>query len=186
MENLGYYIIENLISQKNCNFFREKILSESKKDISNPRKNFLIHPSIPDNTINSKEWDPNQELNKIIKFAEKFIKNNFKLEENILELKRFFFHTMLEGARIEPHADDGDIYEGKKENEKHYSAVLVLNNDYEGGKMFFPYLKKEHKLKAGSLIIFPGDKKRTHGVETIEKGLRISMPIFFKNYTNNE
>ena len=183
MKNLGYYIIENLMSKESCKKFTEKIIAESKLDVSNPRKNFMIHPSIPGNSVYNKEWDPEQEFNKIIKFAENFIKENYDLNKNTFELKRFFFHTMLKGAEIEAHADDGDEYLNKPEDERHYSAVFVLNENYEGGKMFFPNLQTKHKLKEGSLIIFPGDIKRTHGVEEITKGFRVSMPIFFRNYT---
>lgn len=183
MKNLGYYIIEDLMSKESCQKFTKKIIKESKLDLSNPRKNFMIHPSIPGDSVDNKEWDPKQEFNKIIKFAEKFIKEKYDLTKNTFELKRFFFHTMLEGAKIEAHADDGDEYPNKPKDESHYSAVFVLNENYEGGEMSFPNLKTKHKLKEGSLIIFPGDVKRTHEVEIIKKGFRVSMPIFFRNYT---
>jgi predicted 2-oxoglutarate/Fe(II)-dependent dioxygenase YbiX len=73
------------------------------------------------------------------------------------------------------------VYPGKPAIEEHYSAILMLNSDYEGGELYFVHHGVEVKLEAGDLIMFRGNAENLHGVREITKGKRINVIIFFRN-----
>jgi len=85
------------------------------------------------------------------------------------------------GSSANPHSDNSD-FEGNPsqgfENLK-YVGILYLNDDYEGGDLFFP----EHEISihpnAGSMYIFSGGVENIHGVTEIKSGTRYSIVSFW-------
>lgn len=62
-----------------------------------------------------------------------------------------------------------------------YAAVLYLNNDYNGGELFFPKFDYEIKPEPGTLIIFPSTEQFEHGVRPVKEGpVRYVIPVFIK------
>lgn len=53
-----------------------------------------------------------------------------------------------------------------------YAANLYLNDDFEGGELFFPERNLSIKPKAGQLILFPGGNEYIHGVKPVTSGTR--------------
>jgi predicted 2-oxoglutarate/Fe(II)-dependent dioxygenase YbiX len=103
------------------------------------------------------------------------------MEYNSFEMKRAFGNIMHEGAENLMHDDDGDYYPNKPALEKHYSGVLMLSDDYEGGDFFFEHHDKELRLEAGDLIMFRGDADNLHGVRKVTKGPRVNLIFFFRD-----
>lgn len=60
-----------------------------------------------------------------------------------------------------------------------YAALVYLNDDYEGGEIYFPDHGVEIKPSTGELIFFPGTNLYTHGVKEITSGYRYAMMTFF-------
>lgn len=60
-----------------------------------------------------------------------------------------------------------------------YSAVLYLNDDYEGGSTYFPRLGVEVQPKTGKLVAFGAGSEYQHGVRPITSGKRYTMPLWF-------
>jgi predicted 2-oxoglutarate/Fe(II)-dependent dioxygenase YbiX len=60
-----------------------------------------------------------------------------------------------------------------------YGAVIYLNDDYEGGEIYFPDHKLEFKPSAGTLVFFPSNIMYIHGVREITKGIRYTTPSFW-------
>jgi hypothetical protein len=58
------------------------------------------------------------------------------------------------------------------------AAICYLNDEYVGGKIFFPEFNKEIKPNAGDLIMFPGKFK--HGVTGVISGDRHTMLTWFR------
>lgn len=170
-----------MLSEDECKKYFDLFMRQAVDDISNPRPNFMFLGTPTDGFNTDPSWDPDGVFQKIVSFAKSFFLNNYPIEESF-DLKRMFVHVMKTGAEINHHIDDGDIYEDKPEFEKHYSAVLVLNDDYEGGEFYFNKLDFKEKLSAGTLVLFRGDAEREHGVLPIISGSRMSMPIFFREY----
>ncbi len=62
---------------------------------------------------------------------------------------------------------------------RHFSIIINLNDDYEGGDLIFTDQKKKRKkrlkLEKGSIVIFPSNFMYPHSIEPITKGTRYSI-----------
>jgi hypothetical protein len=88
------------------------------------------------------------------------------------------------GSRQEPHADK-EMHEGPDSGKPNafpwydIGTVFYLNDDYEGGELYFPLQGIEFKPKPGAAYFFPGDKNYIHGVRPILSGTRYTLPYFW-------
>ena len=60
-----------------------------------------------------------------------------------------------------------------------YAALTYLNDDYEGGEIYFPNFDLQIKPLPGELIFFPGTQHYMHGVNEIIAGNRYALMTFF-------
>lgn len=83
-----------------------------------------------------------------------------------------------------PHADK-ELHEGEnagKPNDFPYydiASLFYLNDDYEGGELYFPNQDIKFKPKSGAAYFFPGDMNYIHGVTEIKNGIRYTCPFFW-------
>jgi len=78
------------------------------------------------------------------------------------------------GKRMELHKDNG--YEQSEFNNRHYSSVTYINDNYKGGETVIDnYVSIPKK---GSIVIFTSDERCLHKVNTIESGDRIVVPMW--------
>jgi predicted 2-oxoglutarate/Fe(II)-dependent dioxygenase YbiX len=56
--------------------------------------------------------------------------------------------------------------------------VFYINDNYEGGELYFPDIDVVIKPEMGSLCVFDGSKLLKHGVKTVTKGTRYNSTIF--------
>ena len=76
---------------------------------------------------------------------------------------------------MSPHSDYGS------DNEfpfREFSAVINLNDEYEGGTSIFPQLKRQVTLRKGDLLICNGGKV-LHGVDPVLKSDRYTLLMWF-------
>lgn len=60
-----------------------------------------------------------------------------------------------------------------------YALVAYVNDNYNGGEVFFSKFGVSLKPKAGTLLAFPTTEQWTHGVTEVEAGpVRYVLPIF--------
>jgi hypothetical protein len=91
----------------------------------------------------------------------------------------------LPGQRQQPHADK-ELHEGDqrgKPNDFPYydlAGLFYINDDYEGGELYFPNQGIQFKPKAGAAYFFPGDMNYIHGVTDIRSGIRYVCPFFWQ------
>jgi Rps23 Pro-64 3,4-dihydroxylase Tpa1-like proline 4-hydroxylase len=64
------------------------------------------------------------------------------------------------------------------------SAVLYLNDDYEGGNIKFQHAGVDLKPEAGSIIFFPSNYVYVHEVDAMISGTRYSLPNWYHNRKN--
>ena len=63
---------------------------------------------------------------------------------------------------------------------KHFTSMLYLNEDFEGGELYFPYHDNfTIKPKKGMLVIFSGGIENPHGVTQITDGTRYVHTAFW-------
>lgn len=97
------------------------------------------------------------------------------------------------GTRQEPHADK-EMHEGPDTGKPNsfpwydIGTVFYLNDDYEGGELYFPLQGIEFKPKPGAAYFFPGDKNYIHGVRPVTSGIRYTLPYFWtiERHLDNE
>lgn len=84
------------------------------------------------------------------------------------------------GGFASPHSDNSDFDGTPNAFEiNKYVGILYLNDDYEGGALYFPEHKIEFKPSAYSYICFPGGVENIHGVKEITEGTRYTMVSFW-------
>lgn len=70
---------------------------------------------------------------------------------------------------------------GKMFQTKHYSSLIYLNDDYNGGELYFPEYNFSIKPEVGTLICFKGDENTLHGVKKVESGVRYTVSLFWED-----
>ncbi len=65
-----------------------------------------------------------------------------------------------------------------------HSALFYLNDNYDGGEIYFPEFDLEIKPKAGSLLTFPSGNDHRHGVNEVLKRKRFTIAIWYTNQIN--
>ena len=84
-------------------------------------------------------------------------------------------------GEYQPLHADGEDPEGNP-NEAYivdYGSVIYLNDDYEGGEIYFPDQEIDFKPKAGTVVFFPSNNMFIHGVKEITNGERYTSPQFW-------
>lgn len=77
-----------------------------------------------------------------------------------------------DGTSMRPHADRNESLPHRA-----YSSVIYLNDDYDGGALFF-----EHDIvvpEIGTLAAFSAGPEHTHWVGPVICGTRYTMPAFY-------
>jgi hypothetical protein len=97
----------------------------------------------------------------------------------------------LPGQLQMPHADK-ELHTGPdagKPNDFPYydlAGLFYINDDYEGGELYFPNQGIQFKPKAGAAYFFPGDMNYIHGVTEIKSGIRYTVPFFWTILSHNK
>lgn len=174
-----YYLEKNVLSTEECVALVRHIEDTSQEDYRDHYKHsgILIYDILAGDVPEAV-----RPVRRALKIANKIFTSNYKFRYNRFELKRLFGNIMYSGAINEPHDDDGDVYPGKMAIEEHYSCILMLNSDYEGGELYFEHHGDEIKLEAGDLIMFRGNAENLHGVRKVLSGKRVNVIIFFRNF----
>jgi hypothetical protein len=106
-----------------------------------------------------------------------------KIFEGVIEINEYCLvgtmQRQYEGVPLAEHVDN------HTDPSLVYAAVVYINDDYEGGEVYFSRFGLSFKPKAGSLLIFPTSDEWSHGVAEVKAGpCRYVLPIFIgqKNF----
>ncbi|MGE4295007.1 MAG: 2OG-Fe(II) oxygenase [Campylobacterales bacterium] len=117
------------------------------------------------------------------------------------QIERFFNHLLLEGSGLQVlgygpgdfygmHADNCSILLDEKgeisgwqpvATQRKITTVLFLNDDFEGGKLTFDFLKDANGQtlmltpKAGTMVAFPSNPYFAHTVHPVSAGYRVTL-----------
>lgn len=75
---------------------------------------------------------------------------------------------------------------GKRFIAKHFTSMLYLNDDFDGGELYFP----QHndftiKPRPGLLVIFSGDINHWHGINPVTNGIRHVYTAFWSRFLDH-
>lgn len=77
------------------------------------------------------------------------------------------------GQHFQVHADHGFSYTCT------VSSVMYLNDDYEGGELWFPYLDLTFKPEIGDIVLFPSTYIYAHAAKPVISGTKYSAVTMF-------
>ena len=60
-----------------------------------------------------------------------------------------------------------------------FASLIYLNDDFDGGQIYFPNQGLAPKIKPGMLVFFPGTLEFLHGVTMITRGERYTVASFW-------
>jgi predicted 2-oxoglutarate/Fe(II)-dependent dioxygenase YbiX len=85
-----------------------------------------------------------------------------------------------EGIHMPPHADNANP-DGSPHGMawRNFSSIVYLNDDYDGGELYFTALDAYIKPKAGMLVAFTAGFHHEHSVLKVLSGERLTMPAFY-------
>lgn len=86
----------------------------------------------------------------------------------------YFLLRYLSGGKYIQHIDAGF------ENHRTVTAIIALNDDYEGGELKFLDGRHSIRLKKGSAIIFPSTFVFPHQIVPVKSGKRYSVVTWFR------
>jgi len=97
------------------------------------------------------------------------------LKKDIYEYTGFnTIYRSLTNQEMKTHSDSGLGPSFK------YGVVLYLNDDYQGGEIYYTNMGIEFKPEACSLVLHPAHEAYRHGVKKVLSGTRYSMTSFLK------
>lgn len=85
-----------------------------------------------------------------------------------------------EGHSMPVHVDNAHP-DGSEHGTPHrdFASIIYLNDDYEGGEVFFPLAGIRLKPIRGMLVGFRGTADTPHGVTKVTKGERYTLPCWY-------
>ena len=173
------YKINNIIEDSVCDKILDYYQRENSNDINGDELPWFENNTLYWNVLRDTEIGKDIGLcrDKIIDFAEECY--NETLYPNVSTLVMW-----KEGKDMPIHKDNG--YEDDKEqfHMRKYSAVLYLNDDYDGGETIIlkensDEVEIKNNPKKGSVIIFRSDESCLHGVKTVTRGNRLTFGMWF-------
>ena len=188
---LGLNVYKNAISNKDCNSYinilESKLNGQTKykwreAQVTNSTQPIKSARNCSDFKYKSKDLGPiNNENIELIKMHQE-IYNILKLciddyakywGINVVYYEAFnFVKYDGPGQQFKIHADHGPAYNTT------VSAVIYLNDDYEGGEIYFPRLDKlNYKPTTGDIVIFPSNYIYEHASNDIINGIKYSVVV---------
>jgi len=96
------------------------------------------------------------------------------------------------GANLGLHSDNDVNYRPKTEpidqgaTRHTLSCTTVLNDDFQGGDLYFEYYDLTVSPKAGDIVFFPSNYLATHCVQEVTEGVRYSYVSFYGHGSADE
>jgi hypothetical protein len=180
-DKYDFMIVDDQVSTEECNILRSAIeanledlnkVRESSNDYWKGR--VLYMPDI--RRTSEKAADTLAEvLHRSVESMEKFYNLKQRLWCDAAHL--VFWPT---GISMPPHADNANpdgSHHGMAWRE--FASICYLNDDYEGGHVYFTAHDTSIKPRKGRNVAFTGGFHHEHAVLKVTKGLRFTMPAFY-------
>jgi hypothetical protein len=98
-----------------------------------------------------------------------------EIYSDLFQITRWF-----PGMEQPPHSDDMENTEYSEQNKhREYGAIIYLNDDFVGGRTFYPQHNFEIIPEPGKMAVHPGTTDHMHGVTRIENQIRYTIASFW-------
>lgn len=160
------YVIDNFLSNEEhqtvSNFVNSDQISWMKEPWTTER---TPSRSIPEDTLDI--------LKRIFQTARLNCISYYGIEVNDDFLGDYLLTRWSKGSNMKPHIDTDAL------KHQHIVCMYYVNDNYEGGELFFPDYDLKIKPKSNSLIMFPGNENYVHGVHEVSEGFRYTFGMRF-------
>lgn len=189
-------VIKNFLSKETCNLINEHVKLKVRQhpvDEAHPngKNDFgIFHKEEPvyfnHYDLNKKDSNVNLVFD-ILNLSTSSISALFNLPKKEIKTQSVNYTLFKTGQGLPSHHDWGV---SKREV---YSAILYLNDDFEGGDIAFyenkdtdSEIKTIYKPESGMLIYFPGTEDYVHEVFPVKSGERGNLVIFFEGIVEKD
>lgn len=160
------YVIDNFLSNEEH--------QELSNFVNNPDQVWIKEPwtteKTPQNLIPE---DTLKLLKKIFQTARLNCMSYYDIEVDDTLLGEYLLTKWSKGSNMKPHIDTDAL------KHQHIVCMYYINDNYDGGEIFFPDYDLKIKPKSNSLLMFPGNENYTHGVHEVLKGFRYTFGMRF-------
>jgi len=100
----------------------------------------------------------------------------------MFSIQDLFYHEAYQmlkydvGTEYKQHCDSG------LSTRREVSAIVYLNDDYEGGELEFPHFNVKIKPKSGMLLLFPSNYAYAHIAHPISKGTKYALVTWIRDH----
>ena len=175
----GILAIEQLISPAQCALIREAFEASRERLGSNP-----VDPFWSDRVLWFHQIDPAADRARAVMQQARFV-IAYRIAEHFGVTQRLYSDSQQlvlwnEGHSMPVHVDNAHP-DGSEHNTPHrdFAAVLYLNDEFEGGEIYFPAHGVRLRPSAGLLVGFRGTADCPHGVTAVRTGERFTMPCWY-------
>jgi len=91
------------------------------------------------------------------------------------DIHELLYHEPYQALKYRPNEEYKGHYDGGTASGRAISAVVYLNDDYEGGHIEFPNFKIKLKPEKGMLILFPSNFAYKHIAHPVTSGTKYSL-----------
>lgn len=178
------YIEHNFIDQETVNKFLNYIekyhhqygeLGNSNQIETYWKGRSIFYDAINDNSV---KMEMGNVRDRLIKRVEQILKENLNIEDELFG-DLLAFSRWPVGYDLKPHADsENPNNQPHPFSHRNFGAMVYLNDNFEGGEIFFPNQNFSMKPVPGTFVVFPGTINYLHGVKTITQGERYTLSSF--------
>jgi hypothetical protein len=178
-QGCDFLVVEDLLSDKECETIAktfqdlEGLIYKSDKIDPYWNNRFIWHRDIV---------RERPETGAIMKAAQQ---RGLALLQDFYRLRKPVYSDVLQivrwqpGMFMRPHADNANP-DGSPHGMpwRNFAAIAYINDDYEGGELYFTALDIVVKPKRGMFVAFTGGFHHEHAVLRVRSGTRLTMPSF--------
>ena len=145
---------------------------------------FKTHDARVTETIDLAEYKTDV-LREVVRGYRDYVTRFFRQELDTIEQPSVLKYGP--GGRYNTHSDSEYWDEGshtwKRSLDRDYSILVYLNEEFEGGALFFPNFEYRIEPKRGMMIAFPSDHRYIHAAEPLISGKRFAVVSWAKAKT---
>lgn len=108
------------------------------------------------------------------------VSNSYAKKHNV-------YHLFHEGYNILKYSGGQEYkehFDGTTDSGRSISAILYLNDDYEGGELEFPYFDLRFKPVGGSIYLFPSNFAYAHIAHPVTNGTKYAIVTWIHDSLN--
>lgn len=201
--NKFYYEIDNVLTNDECNILINNAKNNlSRSTVMSFNDNKYID-AVDSSRTSEHTWLNKNKYKNITKKIEKLINlflDNITLDQfEDIQIARYKpnqeykeHYDICHPTQAYPEHINACIEDYRKYNSvRHFTIILYLNDNFDGGETYFPYLNKKIKPKKGKALIFlncnPNNNTIKNGLcDVISNSKHAGLPVINNNKKENE